>query len=78
MAFSGATPTNCGSNPRYNPMAPSVLITVLKQSQPFLYKISFEAVAVLVMVALVENFLMAELAVVWVGGGKIEGMIKGV
>ena len=37
IAFSGATPINCGTRPRYRPVTPSCLITFLKQSKLFLY-----------------------------------------
>lgn len=37
MAFSGATPKSCGTNPLYNPNIPSCRMTFLKQSKLFLY-----------------------------------------
>jgi hypothetical protein len=37
MAFSGATPTSCGSTPEYRPRKPSLRMTFLKQSIELLY-----------------------------------------
>lgn len=39
MAFSGATPINCGMTPEYKPVIPSFLMTFFAQSNEFLYSI---------------------------------------